>query len=382
MSGQNKNSSGAFGSYDRVNQLKDVTPDMWQPISTGAARSAQGQPTQQKTAKTAKTADRKKSAKKPSSSKNKSSVKPSGRTPHGRDMRQESSVRDGKRQVHYSESLSREREEYNRQRSEGKSHDEISKNRTAVKRRRLRWDRVITVAVPLVFAIVFIAFFCYNNGAIVENIRIEGNTGVYTAEQIQSAAGVTKGVNMLSLRERTVKKQLTTELPYIKDVKMSFDLPDTVYLKVSLTQDRYVIKSDNSWLFLDKDGKVLSDKKKELINGVFLVDGFFYQDFSTGQTYEPEGENIKRYELMQDFIETVEKEGTIKTAVINVRDLSNVYMIYDGRIALYFGKCENLSKRMENACQTLLKVKDIDGKAYIDVRYDDRCYYKQGSMAF
>ncbi len=418
MDDRNRNISDTFGQYNNAGQIKNVSSSMWEPISAGRSTSdkprtqnrasapqggknsqkassgkknasnktkskksapasrerliSEGKPSQQKNASKSKTS---KQSSKPSQNKKNTSAKkpPRSRTPVGKDLRE-----DVRQQQKHREELFKSREDYQRQAKSGKSHDEISRSRNKNKRKKLIIKNAVTVGSVLLFALVFIMVYCYSRGALIENIIIDGSS-IYSAEEIYQAAGISKGKNMLSLREKKVEREITRKLPYIKEVKMDFDLPDTVILTVRGTSDKYVITGTTTWLTIDTDGKVVSDKKQKLKEGMFRVDGFDEQFFEQGDKYVPEGGNKQRYKLMEKIVSLYEKSDVVDSAVINLQNTSDVSVIVDDKIAVYFGDCDNLEEKIPYSSGIIQQVKAAGQSGYIDMRFD-LGYFKPGSM--
>lgn len=328
-----------------------------------------GTPSEKKTSQNKKStsSSKKSSAAKKNSSSAKGTQKksqPVSRTPSGRDMRG-----DAKQKQKHREDLLRSREDYRRRSREGENHDEISRDRNANKRRKMALKNAAPIAVVVAFVLFFMGIYCYNRGALIENIIIDGSS-IYSAEEIYEAAGILKGKNMLSLRESKVKKDLTTKLPYIKDVKLERGLPDTVTLTIISTADKYIISGDTLNLTLDTDGKVVSTMKQPLSEGLYRIDGFEYQDYSEGDTYKPNESNKERYELMQKIVAGFDRSGVVSSAVIELRDTENVRVIYKDRIAVYLGDCKNLEEQIPYASGIIAQVDARGLGGYIDMRFE------------
>lgn len=416
MDGKNKNIHDAFGQYNNSGDgLKNVSSSMWEPISAGRSSAQTAAPKKSTADKNARTGTGKSSTKKASSPKKKTASgknstghkslisegdparkskvsakkpaaeadkktktakakkNPPSRTPTGRDLR-----KDARQEQKHREELLRLRENYEKQLRNQKNHDEISQEINEGKRKKLVMKNVLTLASVLVFALIFIVLYCYSRGALVENIIIEGNS-IYTSEEIQQAAGISVGKNMLSLREKKVRRDITTQLPYIKDVSMEYDLPDTLILTVSGTTDRYVISSQSGSLTLDRDGKVVSDAVSDINSGIFCAEGFDFQRFESGDTYKPDGVNVERFALLREMAELFEKAGIVDSAVINLRDTENVIVTVDGKIAVYFGDCKSLEEKVPYASGIIEQVRSAGKTGYIDMRFD-LGYFKPGSM--
>ncbi len=329
---------------------------------------SEGDPSKKKQQPQKKASQNTSSQKKPDKKKS-----PPSRTPKGRDMR-----KDAREQQKHRDEFFRFREDYNEQIKNQRNHDEISRQRNEGKRKKLAIKNILTVGAVVVLAFLLIAFYCYNRGALVKNIIIEGSS-IYSAEEIQQAAGIFEGKNMLSVRESKVRRELTEKLPYIKDVSIDYDLPDTLTLTIKATKDRYVIVNQSGSLTLDSDRKVVSETAIEEKNGLFFAEGFDFQSCSSGSTYKPEGVNAERFEILEKLSRLFEESKIVQTAVIDLRNTEDVKVTVDNKVAVYFGDCSNLEEKVPYVSGIIETVRKADKTGYIDMRFD-LGYFKPGSM--
>ena len=261
----------------------------------------------------------------------------------------------------------------------GENHDEYCQKKNETKRLKNSVKRFLTVAGVLLFALFVIAVVCISKGAPIETIIIEGKTA-YTDEEIYQAAGIAEGRNLYVFSEKKVKHDITTKLPYIKDVTLEKNYPDTLILRLVPTQDKYVITSPSGWITLDKDGKVVSVTRDKVESGMYQIDGFDYQKVRVGETYVPEESNAERYRIMCEMVTLFDNAEVIDTAVINLQNVDDVVVEYGGRIAVYFGSCENLEIKVPGASGILEIANAKNAKGYIDMRYKDQGSFVSGSM--
>lgn len=413
MDEKNRNISDTFGKYNNsTGKVKDVSSSDWTPISSGGVSqsgfaASEKKPQRPQTANQEKKPDRtrqpsgkkaaskgkadkkqslisegkpsgkkKQEKKNPDTPKNKSKTaadkknqsaskkSSAGRTPSGRDTREDARKQQKDRENRYKSDAS-----YRMHSDNGKNHDEISRDLNAGKRKKNAIKNAVMIIAVLVFAGLFIAVFCYNHGGLIENIVIEGNK-VYTDQQICQAAGISQGQNMLSLREGKVRRAVTKQLPYVKDVVLERQLPDTVILKIKITVDKYILACGTGTYTLDSDGKVVSDKKRSLEKGLYYIEGFGTQEISVGDDFEPIEENKERFRLMKEIVTLFEKGGVVDSAVIKLQNTEDVRVIYKDKIAVYLGNCEDLEQDIPHASGIVEKVAAAGKSGYIDMRYD------------
>ncbi|MBQ7118509.1 MAG: FtsQ-type POTRA domain-containing protein [Clostridia bacterium] len=422
-----------FGGYDEKNvgrTVQNVTSSMWEPISTGgpspkkntpvrkndersrgpvgdSARTASaGKKTQtRKTAGADVTRDRiseggrktpkadgkklsspkaEKSKKKKAPPKEKRPVGSKSRQPKGRDTRN-TNLKEEQARIQREKKRAREqaksRERVKQQSRQGVSYDEMRSKKSRKTRRRAKIIAVATVVAALIAVFSFVGIYVYQQGAVVAVISIEGESR-YKDKKITEAANVYVGINMLSVRERTVNESVTKALPYIKEVQVDYQFPDTLVLKVTPTEEKLLLENGTGYICLDADGKVLSLKKKKLTDGRYLIEGFEEQKAVAGESFVPSENNKDRYEKVKEIVAVLGQNGKFTKGTINVADLRDVSAVYDSRINIYLGDCARLESQLGDAVNVIEKDEDIiNGQTgYIETRYEGQTVFKPGSM--
>lgn len=274
--------------------------------------------------------------------------------------------------------IRRDNRYYERGTRQQKSKDEIRRERQ-LKQIKKRKRKTAFAIISFVF-VVFFAFgiFIHNNVAIVNNINIEGNS-TYSMKKIIKSCGVVAGDKLFSVREKRVKELLTKELPYIKDVKVSYGLPDTLTITVTPTEDKLMLSQKNKYLRLDKDGKIVATSKTKMKDGLYRVEGLTYKKYSAGEIYAPvEGEESK-YEMARTIASEAEKAGLL-SGTVNVKEMDKITFTYDGRIRIYLGNASEIQSKMEFAAKTISMAAPDKQTGYIDMRFSERGYFSEGSM--
>lgn len=431
MDNENKNGfDRPFSTFDWSNSLgdnvskpKDITSDMWVPISTGAnkkgtahsgnlsdrqkpvqsrsgaqkkkksaqnKRPLQNAKTSQKNKPPQKRPEHKNSTqrphqKRPLPQKNPQSAK--GRPSQSEEARRialekrKRAERERERRQYENERRQYERASasYNRQRYEGSSREEISKKRAKKKRRSKRFYAVTITAATLFVAVIATLVYCFAIGSPIKTIVASGKS-VYSADEIVAACSVVPGDNIFTVSEKKINKVLSSSLPYIGSVKIKRDFPDKLTLSVTATNEKYLIVNANGYICLDKDEKILSTKKQKLSAGVYRLDGFKGQSVKAGTNYEPCKEDQKRFENAKAIIAALENEGLKKANVLKLASTDNIIVVYDKRFNIYVGSVDNIEKKISLASQVIKESVSKTNTGYIDVRYDSRAYFNEGNM--
>ena len=375
---------------------KNITSDMWTPISSGSSNSApvkkNGKHTEKKPADKASSAKAKSpekdtfisegraASKKDTGNKKKTvSKKKKSRIPRGKPISELTQEKMSKNNdVKKQQKLSKSERAYDERIKEGKSPGEISKERAQAKRKKRIKRNIITITLFIVFVLAFVGIYTYAKGAPVAEITVEGES-IYTSEKIISAAEIEIGTNMFALSEKNINSLVSKKLPYIHSVEISRKLPDKLVLTVTPTRDNLLLVCGKSYISVDCDGKVVSLKKKKLTDGIYRVNGLAEQSAEAGAVFEPSAENAEKYSLAKELVSAMESDGVILKGVINVKDTENVRVLYDDRIMIYLGDCSELSERISLAGKVLRSSQTEGKKGYIDLRFDKAAYFNEGS---
>ena len=418
-------SNGVFGGYNKPNfEVKNLTSDMWSPITTNnnfsaytpdkpasAPKSAQSvgtRPTAQTKIKSRPATEnshkplsnkpkengRVQKEKKLSAPKKKSAVKakePKKQTSPTKTDRPISSGRvpqkkpfkikpPSKRMLNLAEKRrDKANKDFVRLINRGKTADEA---RIIINRKKIRMNRIKTlssVAVLFVFALTFLLSYSYFKGAEISKIKINGND-VYTDVEVLEAGNLGIGMNMLTIREKQLNDKVTTILPFISEIGVDYKLPDVLELNVVPTKEQLILKCARKYICVDSMGKVVSDKKKKLAEGQFLVQGLVEQEYTVGENFKASKENAERFKIALAFAKAAEKSDTLNYGVLDLKDLKDITFTYRSKIRLYLGDGDNLEKKMERAIG-IMNESDIGEKTgYINLKYDIGAYFMEGSM--
>lgn len=407
--GDNSGNRGVFSSFGSNGmKMKNITSDMWEPITATGNYTAYTPPVKEnkkapsqkaqssaKAKEASKAAPKAPSGKKPKAAQAKSSQKKSapaydrpissGRVPE----KKKAPAARKKKKAFFSLKKPRLNKGKNKNArlnssfvgliNAGKTPDEARRiiNRRKVMKRKLA--TVLNVLFLFFFAGTFLFAYCYFEGAPVENIIVEGDD-VYPDNEIIEAAGLSQGVNMLTVRENEVNERVTYALPFVSEIGVSYGLPDTLTLNVISTTERFIIKSGSSYICVDKTGKIVDDKKKKVKAGQFILQGLKPQEFTVGEAYVPSEENKERYEIACAVAEAADSNEIINCGIINVSDLKDITLTYQSRMRLYLGDSSKLQAKMASA-EAVMKENNAQTKTgYINVEFSVGAYFMPGSM--
>ena len=261
----------------------------------------------------------------------------------------------------------------------GKTPDEA---RLIINKRKIRKNKIKTlgtVAFFTVFALCFLLSYGYFRGAEIKEIIFVGDE-VYTETEILEAGNISVGLNMLTVREKKLNDDVTKVLPFISEIDVDYQLPDVLSLNVISTQEQLILKCDRKYICVDKTGKVVSDKKKKLTEGQFLVQGLVEQEYTVGESFSVSQENAERFRIASEFAKLAEGAETLNYGVLDLKDLQDIRFTYRSKIRLYLGDSSNLTEKLEKAVGIMQSADIGDKTGYINLKYDIGAYFMEGAM--
>lgn len=287
--------------------------------------------------------------------------------------------REQKRREQARRSFEKSNRNFEKQHAAGNSRDDITRKRSKKKRRSKSFYAVLITLITLFVAAGGALIYCFAVGSPITEITVDGES-VYSAEKIIQSCGVSVGENLFSVREKKVNSTLCSSLPYIGSVKVKYSLPDKLSLTVTDTSEKYLISASKSYICLDENEKVLSVKKKKLSSGEYRLEGFKGQTVQPGSLYEPCEEDKPRFEKAKEIVAAIEKAGLEKADVVNLSSLDNIIVVYDSRFNIFLGSADNVEARLSLAARTLKTSLTKNNKGYVDVRFDGKAFFNEGSM--
>jgi len=251
----------------------------------------------------------------------------------------------------------------NTPRNQQLSGDERIVHRTNLRRKKNRRKKiVIRSAICFIFLVVGIvlALTIFFN---INQINVSGDA-VYSPEDIIDASTVAVGDNLIFLSKDKINETVTTQLPYVGSVKIKRHLPSTLELIITKTEATYAIVSNGYFTLLDKDGKVLEKDLEYVAETITVIN--FGEIVSADLGKNIVLENEQPLEKLKTIREACEKSGLKEISSIDLSDIYNINLVYQGRITLELGETDknNLQKKIDL------------GKAAIDTQNEENELYK------
>lgn len=247
--------------------------------------------------------------------------------------------------------------------------------KTSVSRRN--WIKLILGVALLAAAAVAAVLICVFVFFKVSDIKVEGNK-VCGTEEIIAASGVAPGDNLILTDSEGVKEKLMAAFPYIEDVRVKKDIPVTMKLVIKEAKISFSIPHKGMYAYVSKSGKLLELGKKPYKGSVILRAG----EISDVNGWIEFGDKHEA-EVFKELCKVLDNDTMKKLTMMDIRDVHNIYVVYDNRVKMSFGNISDIEYKMNFGIQ-ILESKNIGGKEIgnLDLslsRSDNKAYFQPAS---
>lgn len=258
------------------------------------------------------------------------------------------------------------------------SKDERIVHRTNMRRRKNKRKKLIIRAVlggTFLIAGLVVALLLFFN---INKISVTGD-GVYSSEEIIRVSEIEIGDNLIFLSKNRINKLVTEKLPYVGSVKLKRRLPAHLEIQVTKTDAVFGIAQDGFYTLLDRDGKVLETNVEYIGTDKTLLNAGKVVSAVVGEKIVLENEKL--FPRIEEVYETCEKVGLQGITEINITELHNIKVVYQGRITLELGKTDGdrLSKKLAFGKAAIDKqnLEDNQFRGTINLTVDKKGYLQE-----
>ena len=125
-------------------------------------------------------------------------------------------------------------------------------------RRRQRWTNVyglVVILLVLTAGITISYTFLFN----ISEIRVAGQSDMYTAEEIVAASGIKEGDNLLRLDCKKSAQSILDQLLYVETADVDRKFPSALEITVTRCIPAFNVNYGSGTLLVSKKGKILAD---------------------------------------------------------------------------------------------------------------------------
>lgn len=243
------------------------------------------------------------------------------------------------------------------------SGDERIVNRTTQRRKKNKRKKLIVRSVIfflfLVIGVILVLTMFFN----ISEITVSGDA-VYPAEDVVNSSGVVIGDNLIFISKDEINEKISTELPYVDSVKIKRHLPTGLELIITKTEAKYAIIQDGYYTLLNKNGKVLESGLEFIGENITLLNMGEITSADIGTDIVPANEKV--FDKLVLVSNACEECGLDNITSIDLSDIYNIKLVYQGRITLELGETDK-----DNTYKKLAL-----GKSAIETQNEENEYYK------
>lgn len=225
------------------------------------------------------------------------------------------------------------------------SNNERIINRTNQRRQKIRRKKIIIrTLLGIVFLCVgvVLALTLFFN---INKIVISGDR-VYSEKEVVDASGVNVGDNLIFLSKTALNEKISSELAYVGSAKIKRRLPSTLEIVITKTDSFMAVAKDGYYILLDKNGKVLEKDLETVGENIILANLGEISSADVGEIISLKEE--KNLTKLNNVLTECENVGITEITSIDLSDIYNIKLVYQGRITLELGETdkENLSSKL------------------------------------
>lgn len=197
------------------------------------------------------------------------------------------------------------------------------------RRRRGRFGFLYkSLSAILIFSAIFagcMVFFRVN--------EIDAEGGVrYTKEEIIAASGIKTGENLVLLNKNKIAREILGTLPYVDEVAIRRQLPDTVELSVSECTPVASIQSEGDWWLMDVNGKLLEKGNQTLGEQYAEVTGLTPILPEEGDRLAVGDENSAKLKSLTELLTSLsDRDMMHQVSAVDLTEVTTIKLRYAGR---------------------------------------------------
>lgn len=219
----------------------------------------------------------------------------------------------------------------------------------------------------------------------IESIQVVGDTR-YAKEELIDAAGVSVGENLFRVSKKTTSERLIAGYPYIAQVRLQRVLPNALLLHVTEAKAIAAVETGQTYALLDARARVLETGLPTCPEGYSRTVGFSVEGLSPGDFLSEQ--DADRLSLLLELQDGIAANGLSKIGLIDLSDPADIWLLYDGRVAVELGGRSDIDYKTRAAKSVIdISVTDktvgtLDVSTRPAMRLRERNIYDRGVWPF
>jgi cell division protein FtsQ len=211
------------------------------------------------------------------------------------------------------------------------------------------------VMLGLAVAIVIISLF-YR----VREIQVVNGTD-YADGQIVGASGIEVGDNLFFINRFQAASMIFSDLPYVEAVTIEQEAPSKIILHVQGRSAIGYVELDNELWLLDRRGTVLEKITPETAEEFVCIRAVTPISPVPGELMVSDEAGMARLQYALEILDCLTAEKLIgKVEYIDMKDVSDPHLVYDGRLNVYLGANEEVAYKFALFADVVQKLSGSD----------------------
>ncbi len=215
--------------------------------------------------------------------------------------------------------------------------------RPGVLRRRYRGSvafRLATMVVLVLAVLLGVAIFFK-----VDKIQVVGNS-LYREDEVVEASGVVRGDNLLTLSKGAIAGRINAVLPYVEQVRVERQLPDTVVIHLVESKAVYAVTTDDGTDWLMSGGGKLLERAETSAADYPKITGVTPKAPAAGAQVDCDQPDSLSAAL--ELMALLEETDYISQIVeVNVEKPYDIILWYGAQFEVHLGGTDELSYKMQ-----------------------------------
>lgn len=224
-------------------------------------------------------------------------------------------------------------------------------------RRRRRKFNVYAFVVLLLVATAGITIsytFLFN----ISEIRVSGESDMYTAEEIVEASGIREGDNLLRLDPEKSEQAILDKLLFVESADVQRDFPSSLEITVTRCEPAFNVSYDGGTLLVSKKGKILADNGF-VTDGLPIIYGFEPAYSTPGKPLE--SKNSHKNDAFSALITSLERESDEQIAYVDMSDEFSINVTYKNGLIFHMGNWNDTEYKLKLA-ENVMSDESVKGK--------------------
>ncbi len=244
-----------------------------------------------------------------------------------------------------------------------------SRKRIRRRKRMMNVYGLVVILLVLTAGITISYTFLFN----INEIRVSGESDMYSAEEIVTASGIKEGDNLLRLDAKKSEQRILDELLYVETAKVDRDFPSSLEITVSRCIPAFNVNYGDGTLLVSKKGKILADNGF-ITDGLPIIYGFDPADTSAGKTIE--SLNTHKNEAFLAIISTLSSKNDDKISTVDMSDEHSIIVNYKNGIIFKMGNWSDVEYKL-NLAETVMNEDYVKGKkGYLRMIGSNQCSFR------